>query len=133
MRIEVDFGKQETIDNIAIDCSHDQTGIRLRLEGQDVSGRWKTLSGDPAKSDIQTTSDLRRAAIRELKRRGITHLLTTSSFLALRTWRSIHRGGAYVSSEKLNRPGFMRWNERSSQAAVPHIDKILDEPIHIVA
>ncbi len=75
MRLGVDFGRTEDVDTVEVDCAHDQWGIRLKLEGQDASGQWKLLSGSPAISDRPVAEDLRRPAIEQLKKRGITHIL----------------------------------------------------------
>jgi hypothetical protein len=80
IHIDVDFGQPELISGVAIDSSHDQFGIGLRLEGQDSSGAWKTLSTEPQKSEIPLTQDLRHTATRELKRRTITHVLIGPTF-----------------------------------------------------
>ena len=80
MRIGVDFGKRERIDRVSLDCSRDQHGIALRLEGQDSSGEWKTLATQAQRSDLPAAGDLRPAATDELKRRGITHVLIGPSF-----------------------------------------------------
>ncbi|MDQ2945403.1 MAG: discoidin domain-containing protein [Acidobacteriota bacterium] len=80
MLIGVDFGKDESIDRVSLDGSHDQYGMALRLEGQDSSGAWKTLATEPQRSKIPVASDLRHAATIELKQRGITHLLIDPTF-----------------------------------------------------
>ncbi len=80
MRIEVDFGASEMFDRVTVDCSHDQPALRLRLEGRDSSGSWKTLSDFPDRFDVSSMPDFRRQAIQELKRRQITHLLITPPF-----------------------------------------------------
>jgi hypothetical protein len=80
MLIGADFGKQEQIDRVLLDCSHDQHGIRLRLEGQDSSGAWHILATAPQHSELPAPPNLPRAATMELKHRGITHLLLGPTF-----------------------------------------------------
>lgn len=80
MLIRVDFGKQERIDRVSLDCSRDQYGVALRLEGQDISGGWSTLATEPERLEIPPPQDLRHAATIELKQRGISHLLIGPTF-----------------------------------------------------
>ncbi len=80
MRIEVAFGNAEILDRVTIDCSDDQPAMRLRLEGQDAAHSWKILSTNSSRSESTYMPDFRREAIRELKRRRITHLLITPPF-----------------------------------------------------
>ncbi len=75
MYIDVDLNTPEEIDSVALECSHDQWGIGLELQGQDETGKWKTLAGKPAASDQPIRVNLRRAATRALKAKGVTHLL----------------------------------------------------------
>jgi hypothetical protein len=80
MRLGAAFGSPQLVDRVDIDSSPDQYNIGLRLDGQDPSGIWRTLSTEPHKSLIPVSPDLRRAAILELKRRSITHLVIGSTF-----------------------------------------------------
>lgn len=79
MHIQADFAKPEMLDRVTVDCSHDEPAMRLRLEGEDSSGHWKTLPENRVEAET-TIPDLRREAIRELKRRRITHLLMHPPF-----------------------------------------------------
>ncbi len=75
MYVEVDFGRPETIDRVVLECARDQHKIRLKLEGELPSGEWKTLVPAPEQAELAPPLGLRRAAVEELKRRGIDHLL----------------------------------------------------------
>lgn len=75
--VQVDFEQPMILDSVELDCSHGQWGIRLRLEGQDAAGKWKPLGGSPEIVNLQPTGDLRRAAIDEFKKHGITHLVVS--------------------------------------------------------
>jgi hypothetical protein len=75
MQIEVDFGHPEKLDRVELDCSHDQWAIRLKLEGKDASGNWRLLRAEPEKTDRPLAGNLRRPAMEQFKRHGITHLL----------------------------------------------------------
>ncbi len=75
MFLEVDFGTAETVDSVRLECSHDQYKIRLKLEGLLPSGEWKSLGAEPEQSDTASPLGLRRAAVEELKVRGVNFLL----------------------------------------------------------
>jgi hypothetical protein len=75
MRIAIDFDRPETIDTVELDCSHDQAAIRLKLEGEDSSGHWKQLAPAPKIGEGTVTGNLRRQAMDEFKKHGITHIL----------------------------------------------------------
>jgi hypothetical protein len=75
MFIEVDFGREQTVDRVLLESSHDQYGIAVKLEGMDAAGRWRTLSLAPEQSNQPIKPGLRRAVIAELKARGVTHLM----------------------------------------------------------
>ena len=79
MFIEVDFGRPETVDQVLLECTHDQFQIRLKLEGQDAAGHWKPLAGAPEERDGPAILNLRRAATAEMKYRGIGYLLVFDS------------------------------------------------------
>ena len=73
--VAVDFGRSETADSVLIEAAPDQYGVRLALQGQDPSGRWRPLANAPRIFDAPAPASLRRAAASELKRRGIGYLL----------------------------------------------------------
>jgi hypothetical protein len=75
MFLESDFGRQETIDSARVETSHDQSNVRMRLEGLDEQEHWITLCEKPEVTDVPLPKGLRRLAVEELKARGITHLL----------------------------------------------------------
>ena len=67
------------VDSVLLECSHDQWKIRLRLEGQDASGRWHQLAAEPEAQDRPPLMGLRRAATDELKLRGFDYILVYDS------------------------------------------------------
>ena len=75
MSMSVEFGAPEISDSVLLECAHDQYKIQLKLEGMDESGKWKALAGAPEPTDIPEPLGLRRAAIEEVKARGIHYLL----------------------------------------------------------
>jgi len=75
MYVQVNFGGEEQADGVLIESSPDQRQIRLRLEGMDAAGGWRTLADAPQNFDAAPPLGLRRAAARELERRGVSYLL----------------------------------------------------------
>ena len=75
MYMEVEFAAPETTDSVLLESAHDQWKIRLRLEGMDDTGKWKTLSDAPEQSEGKPLVGLRRAAADEVKALGIDYLL----------------------------------------------------------
>src|SRR5581483_8444362 len=78
MFLEVDFGRSEIADSAVLVCSHDQWGVRLALEGHTAAGLWTPLGAGPEMHDLPPIS-LRRAAVDELKHRGIDYVLIFDS------------------------------------------------------
>jgi hypothetical protein len=72
---EMDFHWKQTLDRVLIQTSLDQRDVKLKLEGRDPSGAWRTLSDTPEAHE-EPGPDLRHAAIEQLKRRGIGYLLS---------------------------------------------------------
>ncbi len=77
MFVEVDFAGMETVDSVVVESGRDQHSRKLRLEGRDGTGVWRTLSSAPAITDAVITGSLRRAAARELKARGVGYILVS--------------------------------------------------------
>jgi hypothetical protein len=75
MYLELDFGRAETVDAVVLETPRPEGKIELRLEGLDAAGRWKVLSAPPQVSDAPLPPGLRRAAIEELKARGIRYMV----------------------------------------------------------
>ncbi|HEY3442263.1 MAG TPA: discoidin domain-containing protein [Paludibaculum sp.] len=77
MFVEIDFGKPTMLDAVHLEGSTDQYSVRLKIQGRDEAGVWKDLAAEPKKSGLPPALGLRRAAIEEFKRAGVTHLLIT--------------------------------------------------------
>ena len=65
----------EVADGVLIESAPDQGQVRLKLEGRDVRHQWHTLAEAPKIFDAAAPLGLRRAAVRELERRGVGYLL----------------------------------------------------------
>ncbi|MCS7041355.1 MAG: hypothetical protein NZR01_01025 [Bryobacteraceae bacterium] len=74
MFLQAEFGGEREADEVRLVMSEDQHGVRLRLEGRTPAG-WRTLGEDPPVRGIAFPLTLRRLAMRELGRGGVTHLL----------------------------------------------------------
>ena len=62
MAIQIEFGAEESIDEVRVECSHDQGAMRMRLD--------PAISGDAALSDLPALPRLRRAAIDAVRTMG---------------------------------------------------------------
>jgi hypothetical protein len=74
MYVEVDFNGGQRADSVLIETSPNQPDLHLRLMGQDPTGQWKMLAAEPQMSNADAP-ELRRAAVQELKRRGVGYVL----------------------------------------------------------
>ncbi len=88
MFLEVDFGREEALDTVAVDCSADQLEVRLRLEAQDHWGRWQVLVDAPQPGELPPPLGLRREATRELRARGVGYLSILDSDFGARDFRA---------------------------------------------
>ncbi len=86
MYVQADFNAEPEADSVLIETAPNQPGMRLRLMGQDPSGQWKTLA---AEADISNADvpELRRAAVQELKRRGVDYVLLFDADVAAEDFR----------------------------------------------
>jgi hypothetical protein len=75
MYVSVEFASPELSDSVLLECTHDQYKIRLKLEGMDEAGKWNELAAAPEESEGPAQAGLRRAAIEEVKTRGINYML----------------------------------------------------------
>jgi hypothetical protein len=77
MYIEVDFGRPTEVDAVHLEASTDQHAVRLKIHGRSAAGVWKDLAAEPVKTGLAPPLGLRRAAIEEMRRAGVSHLLIT--------------------------------------------------------
>jgi hypothetical protein len=74
--LDVDFGRDEVVDEARLDTSPDYYEIRIQVEAMDSNGKWVELARDPkAVLADHSKYSLRRAAIYEINARGIHYLL----------------------------------------------------------
>ncbi|MBI5280695.1 MAG: hypothetical protein HY858_03355 [Candidatus Solibacter usitatus] len=75
MYVRAEFGRALVLDTVRLEASPDQYTVRLRVDGQTDAGEWKTLATEPVATGLPPPLGLRRTAIEEARRRGVTHLL----------------------------------------------------------
>jgi hypothetical protein len=75
MFFQVEFGRAEQVDEVRLLMSDDQYGVKMRLEGKPQGGAWRELQTEPVKRSVAVPLTVRRMAMRETRRGGITHLL----------------------------------------------------------
>ena len=86
MYVEAEFGGIRQADSLVIETSPNQPDLHLQLMGQDQAGRWKTLAAEPQMSNADAPA-LRRAAVQELKRRGVGYVLLFDADIAAADFR----------------------------------------------
>lgn len=79
MYVEVDFGSVQTIDRVRLECGSECTLSRLKLEGMDAAGNWRTLADSPQTTQRPTPGFMGKGAIRELKARGVDYIFLRDS------------------------------------------------------
>jgi hypothetical protein len=75
MFVQVDFGAVREADRVVLEGPADQYGVRLELDGETADGAWQRLAEQPVRSDGAPYLGYRRAAMEELRRRGIGYFL----------------------------------------------------------
>ena len=78
MFVAVDFGKPEVIDEVALDDAPDPES-KVQVEVLDGRGRWVPLTDSVETTVLDVPAGLRRAAILEMKARGIGYLLVNDT------------------------------------------------------
>jgi hypothetical protein len=74
MYVEVDFGKPQRIDRVMVEGSPECQAVKIKLEGMDSSGRWKTLDDAAENGRIEPPKFMGKGAMRELKARNISFI-----------------------------------------------------------
>ena len=75
MSIEVDFGREQPVDQVGVELSDIDWRVRMRVEAMDSNGLWTPL---PAREELRQKhyeGSVRRAAAFELHARGVDYLL----------------------------------------------------------
>jgi hypothetical protein len=75
MYLEVDFGREETADTVALHISTDQPWDSYHVEAMDEQGKWSAIPTELKTVDVPQPRGLRRAAVEELLRRDVNYLV----------------------------------------------------------
>ena len=75
MFLQAEFGRAQPVEEVRLVMSDDQFGVQMRLEGKRRGGGWAPLPGEPLRRRAAVPLTLRRMAVEEMKRGGVTHLL----------------------------------------------------------
>lgn len=73
--VAIDFGSDQTVDDVKIESSPEYTNSQIRLETLDANGSWIPLGVGPRQTNQTMRVDLRRAAAFELKARGVRYIV----------------------------------------------------------
>ena len=79
MWLEVDFGKEESIDAVIVECTGDQSHEPLRVEFQNAAGGREILRADPAIYERRKLNGLRAAAAETFKLNHVYWILISTS------------------------------------------------------
>jgi len=79
MYIDVDFGREEIVDQVRLETSQDDPDVRLRLEAMDEHGNWTTLADHAKVEPMKYDGSLRLAATHELHLRGVDYVFVRDS------------------------------------------------------
>jgi hypothetical protein len=75
MYLDVDFGREESIDEIRVETSSDSVSVRLQAEKMNAAGAWEKLPARLQSIDVAPYANSRRLATYEMHRRGIHYIL----------------------------------------------------------
>jgi hypothetical protein len=86
MYIEVDLGRERSLDEVTVLTSQDAGEARLQLDVDDGGEGWITAAGRPHESAVPIEVNLRRLATEEVKWRGVEYLLIKDTELGARDY-----------------------------------------------
>jgi hypothetical protein len=78
-RLQIDFASPETVDEVVLECAP-SAEAHLQLELLNSHGRWTPMTDSPERETVDSPMGLRRAAMLELKARGIGFMLIDNDF-----------------------------------------------------
>jgi len=79
--LEVDFGRDQALDEVRIERSYDYNDLQIQLETFDATaGRWEKMTSALQVSPLKVDPNIRRYATRELRARGIRYILVPDEF-----------------------------------------------------
>lgn len=87
MYVEVDFGRPQSLDAVAVETSNDALETKVRLDGMDEAGKWTAILLEPSETRAVPKVNLRLAAISELKLRGVRYMLISKDDIGAEDYR----------------------------------------------
>jgi hypothetical protein len=75
MYLEVDFGRDEAVDEVRVETSSDSVSVRMQPETRNANGGWDALRATLQSIDVAPNPNSRRMATYELHLRGIHYIL----------------------------------------------------------
>jgi hypothetical protein len=95
--LQVDFGREQELDEVRIERSYDYIGLQIEVKMFDeVSRRWITIADQPQVSEVKPDPNIRRYATRELEARGVRYVLIPDSFPGAFDFRADPEGWGLV-------------------------------------
>jgi hypothetical protein len=73
--VDVDFGKDEAVDEVRLNTSFEYYVMQLQLEALDRSGKWALVAKNPKAETVEPKVSIRLAATYELKAHGIHYFV----------------------------------------------------------
>lgn len=75
MYLDVDFGREESLDEVRLITSPDFVRIQLQLESMNSAGSWESVAGNPRQAPEEVPENIRQMATYEMQSRGVRYLL----------------------------------------------------------
>ena len=79
MFLDVDFGREQPVDEVRLITSSDFIKIRLQLEAMNPAGGWEKIADNPRQVSRAVPQNIRRMATFEMHARGVHYLLISDS------------------------------------------------------
>jgi hypothetical protein len=75
MYLDVDFGREESVDEVQLITSTDSEHVQLRLESAAANGGWEKIAENPQLVTLEVPKGIRRMATYEMHARGVHYLM----------------------------------------------------------
>ena len=75
MYLDVDFGREESVDEVRLITSADSEQTRLQLESINPAGGWEKIADNPMTVHVPVPQGIRRMATYEMHARGVHYLM----------------------------------------------------------
>jgi hypothetical protein len=75
MYLDVDFGREESVDEVRLITSRDSGRVQLQLESASATGGWEKIAENPPQIPVEVPKGIRRMATYEMHARGVHYLM----------------------------------------------------------